>query len=116
MPIATEEIMTYEEMKDFVRTHRCGCGSFPLQIAWGGGIGYGQQWVLRCGDLEHDTMTKHRPSLADRLRFEELRHLHGGPKPTLYDRLPEELKPASPAPVTEEDRAQAKRDIAELWD
>lgn len=114
MPIATEESMTYGEMKDFVRTHRCGCGAYPLKIAWGGGLGLGQQLILRCGDIDHDTMTKNRPSLADRLFTEELRYLHGGPKPTLYDKLPDELKVA---PVIETvDSEQVKRDIEELWD
>lgn len=51
--------LTYTEMQDFAKTHRCGiCGSL-LTVAWGGKFGI-NSYVLRCSkDVTHTGITRH---------------------------------------------------------
>ena len=53
MPIAD---MTVEEMQRTAKTHLCGVCFGPLNVAWVNGA-----WVLRCKNLEHNTITRRKP-------------------------------------------------------
>lgn len=54
-----ESDLTYEQMRDLEKTHRCGiCGSL-LTTAWGGSLGV-NSYILRCSqDVTHTGITRH---------------------------------------------------------
>ena len=76
MPI-TENEMSLETMKARLKSHVCGdCGS-RLEIAWGGGQGY-DGYILRCGNITHNTITARIKKSELRIEGEKIfRRLHG---------------------------------------
>ncbi len=74
MPILEEE-MTYEIMRSREKTHCCAqCPesyAANLRTAWGQSLGYGEQYILRCGNLSHATIRSIRisPTELDLLKL-----------------------------------------------
>lgn len=73
-----ETEMTLEAMKKRAKTHRCGECDSPLDVAWGGSIGY-EGYILRCGQsVEHNIMTDYKkPSKEYEEGNKLFRRLHG---------------------------------------
>ncbi len=67
MPI-TEEQMTYEEMQKATKNHVCGrCGGV-LSVAWSGKYNC---YILRCRDMAHNTISRHRPKSTYEIEVEK---------------------------------------------
>jgi hypothetical protein len=57
-----ESDLTYQEMRDLEKTHRCGICNSLLTTAWGGSFGT-NSYILRCSkDVTHTGITRHNKS------------------------------------------------------
>ncbi len=55
----TDATLSYDDMKKMAAAGaKCGKCQGILVVAWGGAFGY-NGWILRCGDITHDTLTRH---------------------------------------------------------
>ena len=73
MPIL-EEDMDYDTMVRRSKTHKCAACGAGLGVAWGQSLGYGAQYILRCGRrIAHDVINEPRVSARDRAMLNTLR-------------------------------------------
>ena len=73
MPIL-EEDMDYGTMVRRSKTHKCAACGAGLGVAWGQSLGYGAQYILRCGrKIAHDVINEPRVSARDRAMLNTLR-------------------------------------------
>lgn len=75
MPIKESE-MTLDEMKSAVKDEVCGeCGG-SLSVAWGNSLGF-KGYILRCQDINHSTITRHKKQSAYEIQAEkEFKEVH----------------------------------------
>ncbi len=69
-----EKDMDYRTMIRRSKSHQCAQCQAPLGVAWGGSLGYGEQYILRCGcKIAHDVISEPRLSAMDRAKLNILR-------------------------------------------
>ncbi len=72
MPIL-ERDMPREVMLRRAKDSKCGVCGKPINAAWGQSLGFGEQYVLRCVNLEHGTIEKRRMSATEKDQLAMLR-------------------------------------------
>ncbi|KKK92583.1 hypothetical protein LCGC14_2701510, partial [marine sediment metagenome] len=70
-----ESDLSHEDMKKKLRYHICGQCSGPLNIAWSAERSC---YILRCQDLNHNTITDRHKKTSDQLEGEKIfKEVHG---------------------------------------